>query len=117
MCVTVNLWSSVGDALQDPVDGGWIEHQVLGHLHSLNHQLLLDTVPADLLEGAEQVEEVAVQAFFSVGGHLHAHLQRESSVTCDQLLVFFIYLIIWDNGWNFLQVHKTFKNVTSCVIQ
>lgn len=109
MCVTVNLWSSVGDALQDPVDGGRIERQVLGHVHPLNQKLLLDTVPADLLEGAEQVEEVAVQAFFPVRGHLHAHLQRESSVTCKHLLVFFFG--IWDNGKLFLYLKIVFYNI------
>ncbi len=59
-CVTACLWSSVGDALQDPVDGGWVKRQVLGRLHPLQGQLVLDAFATDLPEGAEQVEEVAV---------------------------------------------------------
>ena len=69
------LWSSVGDALQDPVDGGRVQRQVLGRLHPLEEQLTLDARLADLPEGAEQVEEVVVQAVFEVGGDLHANLE------------------------------------------
>jgi len=76
VCVSLKyLRSSVGDALQDPVDGRRVESQVLGHLHPLFEQLLLDAVSADLPEGGEQVEEVSVQAVFQVGGHLYAHLE------------------------------------------
>lgn len=69
-----DLWSPVGDALQDPVDGGRVQGQVLGHLHPLDHQLVLDALAADLPEGGEQVEEVPVQAVLQVRRHLHAQL-------------------------------------------
>ena len=74
---TAYLWSSVGDALQDPVDGGGVEGQILGDLHPLQHQLVLDALAADLPEGAQQVEEVPVQAVLQLGGHLHAHLHTD----------------------------------------
>lgn len=78
--MTACLWSSVGDALQDPVDGGRIQRQVLGHFHPLLDQLVLDALTADLPEGAQQVEEVAIQAVFQLGGDLHAHLEREGEM-------------------------------------
>lgn len=64
VCVSTDLWSSVGDALQDPVDGRRIECQILRRLHFLLDQLVLDTLAADLSKGAKQVEKVAVQAVF-----------------------------------------------------
>jgi len=56
------------------VNGGGVEGEVLGDLHALHHQLVLDAVAVDLPEAAEQVEEVPVQALLQLGRHLHAHL-------------------------------------------
>lgn len=80
MCVCAHLWGSVGDALQDPVDGGRVQRQVFGRLHLLLNYLVLDALAADLPKGAEQVEEVAVQAVFQVRGHFDAHLAGGESI-------------------------------------
>lgn len=80
MDVSANLWSPVGDALQDPADGRRVERQVLRRLHPLQHQLVPDALPADLAESPEQVEEVAVEAVLQLGGHLHSHLEEERNM-------------------------------------
>lgn len=75
--VVMYLWCSVGDTLQDPVDGGGVEGQVDGDLHPLQDQLVLDTVAVDLTERPQQVKEVLVQAVLQVRSHLHPNLAGE----------------------------------------
>ena len=42
------LWSVVGDTLEDPAHGRRVQREIGQQLHTLGHQLVLDSVPMNL---------------------------------------------------------------------